>query len=385
MFRNSAVALFGRDADISAVSERLEGSGVLLVGARRIGKTELIKHIRDNPPRQLRAVRVDLEGLTDVSGAVDRVRDAFERDDMAPRKLLDRLKELRRIEVAGVLEVERRDSASNSVAPWEALEELIEAGVQKLGDKRLALFLDEVPWWLDSMRRRRPEDDDEDDGDARVRQALAQLRYLRQREGLTDRVRFVLTGSVGLAGLASAAGAAAELNDLATYELRPLAEADGMGLFESELAARGIGCTVAAAKEAYRLAGGSPHWIKQLAAKIPSGDADPAVVEEAVEQLLSPRMRHMFEDEGHAHIQRRHGTRAPALRAMLSAAAASDSGATRAAVMTAGLRAGLDGRAEGERAVMQLVDEFYLEEDGDRLRFSNPMFRRWWERFGQWR
>jgi hypothetical protein len=382
MFRNSSVALFGRDADIAAVTERLEVSGVLLVGARRVGKTELIKHIRDNPPRNLRAARVDLEGLTDLVGAVERLRDAFEREDLAPRKLLDRLKELRRVEVAGVLEVERREA---SVAPWEALEELIEASLTKLGDKRLALFLDEVPWWLDSLRRKRAEDDDDDDGDARVRQALAQLRYLRQREGLTDRVRFVLTGSVGLAGLASAAGAAAELNDLYTYELRPLAEADGMGLFDAELAARGIGCSTAAAKEAYRIAGGSPHWIKQLAAKVPSGDATPAVVDAAAEQLLSPRMRHMFDDEGHAHLQRRHGARANALRAMLSAAAASDAGAARGVVLTAGLRAGLENRADGERALMQLVDEFYLEQEGERLRFANPLFRRWWERYGQWR
>ena len=55
------------------------------------------------------------------------------------------------------------------------------------------------------------------------------------------------------------------------------------------------------------------------------------------------------------------------------------------ALVTAGLRAGLTARAEAEHAIMQLVDEFYLDTEGDRLRFSNPLFRRWWERFGHWR
>jgi len=34
---------------------------------------------------------------------------------------------------------------------------------------------------------------------------------------------------------------------------------------------------------------------------------------------------------------------------------------------------------------MQLADAFYLDEDEGRFRFQNPLFRRWWERFGHWR
>jgi hypothetical protein len=200
----------------------------------------------------------------------------------------------------------------------------------------------------------------------------------------------VLTGSVGLAGLASRVGAAAELNDLVTYELQGLAEPDGMGLFEAEVNARGVDCTAGASREAHRIAGGSPHWIKQIAAKIRGrGDAghvvDEPEVAEAIEQLLSPRMRHLFDDEGNAHLSRRHGERAPALKAMLSAASATDAGVPRATLITTGLRAGLTSRGDAERALMQLADEFYLQLEDGRYRFQNPLFRRWWERFGHWR
>ena len=57
----------------------------------------------------------------------------------------------------------------------------------------------------------------------------------------------VLTGSVGLAGLASAAGGAAEINDLTPHELAGLEEYDGMGLFAAEVNARGVDCSDAAA------------------------------------------------------------------------------------------------------------------------------------------
>ena len=126
----------------------------------------------------------------------------------------------------------------------------------------------------------------------------------------------------------------------------------------------------------------------EIAAKIPGRreeSVDEAEVDEAVEQLLSPRMRHLFDDEGNAHLQRRHGDRAPALKAMLSAASATDVGVPRATLLTAGMRGGLSGRSDAERALLQLADEFYLAQHEGRYRFQNPLFRRWWERFGHWR
>jgi hypothetical protein len=387
MLHNSRVALFGRDADAAHLIDRLETQSVLLVGPRRIGKTELLRYLCDEPPRGFTSVRIDLEGLRDVGGAVERIRDACDRRDLAPRKVIERLRELRRVEVAGVLELERDSPDIPSV--WRGLEELMEAAIGKL-DKgaRLVLMLDEVPWWLDGLRVVRPGDGDDPAtqlraGDGRVREALAQLRYLRQRDGLAPQLRMVVTGSVGIANLAAAVGAPAELNDLEPYELRPLEEHAGSALFEAELAGRGIGCTPEVAIEAQRIAGGSPHWIKQLAAKIAGGgNANAASLAEAVEQLLSPRMRHLFHDEGHAHLLRRHAELAPMLKAMLASASGSDEGVPRAIVLAAGLQAGLRGREAAERATMQLVDEFYFELRGDRLRFSNPLLRRWWQRYG---
>ena len=68
--RNEVVSLFGRDEDLAALEEQLLAGGVLLVGPRRIGKTELLKQLCRKPPRDTVPVRVDLEGLVDVAGAV---------------------------------------------------------------------------------------------------------------------------------------------------------------------------------------------------------------------------------------------------------------------------------------------------------------------------
>lgn len=363
---------------------------MLLVGPRRIGKTELLKQMVAHPPPGSRAVRVDLEGLDDVAGAVERVAEALWRSDLAPQRQMKAwLTNLRKVSLGGVVAVERGDGPPLASA-WDALEQLFDQALGHIDDGRpLIVFLDEVPWWLDGLARGRATDGSLEEraaaGRDRVRQALAQLRYLRQREGLAARLRMVFTGSVGLAGLAAAAGASAELNDLWPYELRPLDEHAGHALFEFELAARGIAVDDAVAGRACALAGGSPHWIKQLASKLrrrpePPTDDD---VTAAAEQLLSPRMRHLFQDEAQHHLERRHGDRAPLLRALLSAAAASDHGATRPALLSSGLRH-TGSRPDVERAIVQLVDEFYLDAEGDRFRFANPLFRRWWERYGHW-
>lgn len=390
MLHNGPVSLFGRDDDLAAIEESLFAGGMLLVGPRRIGKTALLEQLCQKPPRDTLPVRVDLEGLVDVPAAVERVAEALFRQKLLPQRPFEEmLAALKRVSLAGLVEVERGAPALETA--WDALESLFDAAVKKLESKqRLALFLDEVPWWLDGLRR--PQAGDEvylDDraraGDGRVRQALAQLRYFRQRDGLADRLRMILTGSVGLAGLAQAAGASAELNDLAAYELRPLDERDGSALFEYELASRGVPCGEATSHYAQRLAGGSPHWIKQIAAKIRGRDrqAGREEVDLAAEQLLSPRMRHLFQDEAYHHLDRRHGKSADLMRAVLSAASASDAGATRAALLTSGLKRARS-RAEVEQAILQLVDDFYLDGEGDRYRFANPLFRRWWERYGGW-
>lgn len=367
--------------------------GLLLVGPRRIGKTALLKYLCDRPPRGSVAVRVDLEGLDDVASAVERIAEAFWRAEVAPKKLFaERMEELRRVKVGGVFEVER-GGVDQAESAWDALEALFDDAVKRLEKKQtqLVVMLDELPWWLDALTAPRRDDGDdaetrEEAGRARARQALAQLRYLRQRDGLANRLRMVLTGSVGLSGLAFAIGASAELNDLEPFELRPLEEEDGAALFEAEVSARGMKCDDATSRKAHRLAGGSPHWIKQLAAKAKRQPAlRPDDVDASAELLLSPRLRHLFQDEAHHHLERRHGERAPLMRSLLSAASATDAGATRSALLSVGLGAG-SGRSRGdvERALVQLVDEFYLDPVEDRFRFANPLFRRWWERYGSW-
>lgn len=241
-----------------------------------------------------------------------------------------------------------------------------------------AALIEEVPWWLDALRA--------SSGDASARQALAALRHLRERDDLIGRFRMILTGSIGLAGLARSVGATAEINDLMPpLDVRPLSSAAGRALFEVVLAERRLRPTPDAAGLAMSEAGGFPHWIKLIAERCSPSEAgvvDGPQVAAACGSLLVPAMRNLFEDEGHEHLRRRHPGVARALVAVLDAASG-DRGATFSALLTAALAAQPTlSRRAAEECIYVLGDEYYLTEVEGTWRFLLPLFRSWWTRFG---
>ncbi len=189
-----------------------------------------------------------------------------------------------------------------------------------------------------------------------------------------------------MAGLAIAVGATAELNDLSPKTLAPLRPKHGAELFIREAQGLGLRVSQEAALAAHDAAGGSPHWIKQIGQQLPRSaeDLGPDAVVLAIEALLAPPLRDLFEDDLRQHLFRRHPSRADLLMAILDAAAAGSDGAPQPALVAAALQArpGLD-RRSAEEAICTLVDEFYLAGDDVWLRMANPLHQQWWAKYGR--
>ncbi|NOY27553.1 MAG: hypothetical protein GXP62_16945 [Oligoflexia bacterium] len=348
----------------------LERKSLLLYGPRRVGKSTELDRLVANPPPGRRVIRIDLEGHLHYP--------IQELAQGARRHLVD----------AGLLQLDPTDGVESvqfagfgltlneheAEDPWRTLEGDLLRAVGRSGG--LVLALDEVPWWLEAIETKL--------GAGQARAALAALRRLRQRTGLQEGLRMILTGSIGLNALAAELGASAELNDLEQAIMPPLDSAQGAALFESELTAFSLPCTPQAAQEATRLAGGSPHWIKRLASLCPTGASSAAKVEAAVEQLLTPMRRNEFRDEGREHFERRHRARMPALLAILESVSHVDKGAPKQGAINAAISALPElTHAQAMECVFLLMDEFYLRPGAaDTLDWVNPLFRRWWLLYG---
>lgn len=348
----------------------LERKSLLLYGPRRVGKSTELDRLVANPPPGRRVIRIDLEGH--LREPIQELAEAVRVHLIEARLLrLDPTDGVESVQVAGfgvtLSEQEVQD-------PWRTLEGDLVRAVERSGG--LVLALDEVPWWLEAIETKL--------GAGEARAALAALRRLRQRTGLQERLRMILTGSIGLSALAAELGASAELNDLEQATMPPLDPAQGAALFESELAALSLPCTPQAAKEAAHLAGGSPHWIRRLARLCPTGASSPAEVESAVHQLLTPMRRNEFRDEGREHFERRHRARMPALLAILESVSHMDAGAPVQGALNAAIGALPElSQAQARECVFLLMDEFYLRTgEADTLDWVNPLFRRWWLLYG---
>lgn len=200
----------------------------------------------------------------------------------------------------------------------------------------------------------------------------------------------VLTGSIGLAGLARSVGASAELDDLKVVELGPLSLEAGSALVESEVARLGTTCTKEAIRSAFTIGGGSPFWIKELASRSVAAARGQDVVDldqvhDAVTAMLDPKMRNLFADEGYEHLRRRHPEQHGMLSRILTQVAQRPEGAPREGLIAAALAEGATTRRMAEELLYILVDEFYLRFDRktDMFQFVLPLFQRWWLWYGE--
>lgn len=367
-------SLIPRTELLGRLMEALRAGSVLLHGPRRVGKSTLLEQLSMGSTHGLSCLRIDLEGFLQqpISSLTEQVRLQLRQGGLL--RDTDLAQRVQAFEIAG-LGATLAPLAARS--PWEQLQgDLIDA-MQALPAGLLVVALDEVPWWLGAI--------EDEAGAGAARGALASLRRIRQHRLLAERVRFILTGSIGLAGLAAELGASAELNDLLTVEVPPMDVDQASTLFETELSASGRTCSPEAARHAATLSGGSPHWVKRLASLIgAAGARDAAVVEAAVEALLAPSLRKELADEGREHFRRRHPTRMAAMLALLDSVSGGDLGQPVQGARNAALQAQPElNPREVDEVLYLLIDGYYLRMAADgTLEWVNPLLRRWWLKYG---
>lgn len=366
---------FPRPDVVERLRRALHRGHVSLMAPRRTGKTSLLIHLEETAPEGHPHWRINLETCARPAEWLAALMEPFVSIRPRWRSLVGQVRsQLDRfdgVEIAG-LKVRVRPSA------WQRPAEQFLGLVRDLG-LPITFLLDEFPILV-----RRAAEDDRPECEAMLRW----FREWRQRTA-DDRIRFLVTGSIGLDTVVKRHGLWDTVNDFDRVELPPLSSEDAL-LFALQLAAdNGVDLTVDAARRALELLGpGWPYAIQVFVAELQ--DAGGAVSVADVERLYRERLvdgprneyvKHMFERlrEVFSAEERRLAD------ALLGAVATRDEGLRRSELESVALSAAGDVDEDHEQRLDYVLDvlrhDGYLVRpvDGDgRTRFFSNLLRDSW-------
>lgn len=360
--------ILGRDALVEELWRNIETQSVALFSPRRVGKTSLLERMKSMAPSGWIVRKRDLEGLhtaeafarylyEDVGGLVGGTKGALKRAHAFLQGFAGS------VEIKGIKLKLPEDS-------WRRLIESLFADLQEHlegEDRHLVFFWDEFTLFLGDVAARSTATD------AMV--LLDTLRAARQRH---DRLRMVLTGSVGfhlvMRQLAKAGYRNRPINDVRTQRVPMLDLAARESLARALLLGIDATPTNAVVDRIALLSEGHPFVLQHIVDGLRGSSAiEEASVDSVFERLLSPPT---VLDLGHyaGRLTKYYDDSADLAFAVLDALAVSEGGRPLDELASA-----LGTDREGLVDVLRdLRDDDYVAVEGTNVRFGLDFVRRYW-------
>jgi hypothetical protein len=214
----SGEKFWGRDADIASFTRFLdEGAHLLLIAPRRMGKTSLMREVARRVEYRFTCLFLDLERGSTATDAIVELSLAARRHAGLARRVGEVFRGLEGIfhEIQiDDLRVKLHDALAGD---WQTKGDRILAVLAEQ-DRGTVIFIDELPILVNRLLRT--------DG-SRITpagrnaadQLMSWIRAAAQRH--QGRIRFVVSGSIGLAPVLRQAGLSATMNSFTPFELAP--------------------------------------------------------------------------------------------------------------------------------------------------------------------
>lgn len=226
-------AMFGRKKIVKQIWKVLIKGSVLFVAERRVGKTTVLNHLRDNPNSDYIVIYSDVEGVVTPLEFVEKIL----RSLSAHLNLKDNVK-IQGWEVF-------KDILGSIKFPgvkknWKPLLEKALTTICSNTDKKVLFLWDEIPYMLQKIHHH------ESKSGSVENNALEILDILRALRHSNSNLRMVFTGSVGLHHVLAeiSRGVSAEpTNDMQTIPLEPLVPLEAQEMVNYLLEKEGVTIT----------------------------------------------------------------------------------------------------------------------------------------------
>ncbi len=387
---------FDRETETARMPGNLERGNVLMLAPRRVGKTSLILRAQEMAPSWgYQAAYLTAAKAKDETGFVEQLVKAARLIPEAKsvvRQIEDGLlaRLLKRVESVEAFKAGVSLRAAHE-SGWTQVGEALIEGLEAVTGQRWLFMVDELPVFVLKLLRR-------EDGRERVEQFLDWFRSLRQQSETTERVRWVLAGSIGLDTVTARLGLGDTINDLHVVHLGSF-DRDTADAFIRELA-RSYSLVLpdeARGRLLDRIGWLIPFHLQiafgELLSLAPNDDgsrttADTlyevsvAEIDTAVEALLAPAKRGFYFDYWRQRLDEELGKPDNGLaRRLLGAAARDPEGASKqtlSQLLTSELGDAQE-RSERLRFLLDVLerDGYWVEADG-RYRFRSPLAQAYW-------
>ncbi|MEZ4296364.1 MAG: hypothetical protein R3B70_15440 [Polyangiaceae bacterium] len=377
---------YDREREVQKLWQHLANDDVLLLAPRRVGKTSVMYRLREGAPE--RGVVASYLSVADADSEIGFVRQlldaviAIEPAKVRVEKLADSglgrfFQRITKVGVLGV-SVELQDSVASH---WREAGEALISVLAETSQSTL-LLIDELPVFVLALARQDP-------SGARAADFLGWLRKLREAQATTERVRWLLAGSIGLDTVARRLRLSKTIGDLYVYStLGPFARETALSFLE-ELAQSHMVPLSDEVKQHLcdRLDWLLPYHLQLAFSELRDhvGDhqctATVEVIDEVYEKMLAkrPYFDH-WEQRLHDELGQPDSRHAVEL---LNAAARDPNGAS-IATLQATLAKHFQDPEQRDEHLTYLIDvlrgDGYLTPDGERLRFCSPLLRDYWSR-----
>ena len=199
-------------------NELKKGNSVLLAAPRRVGKTSIMRYMEQNPVENYKLIFENIQGINSGDEFFERIYTmlltCLSRTQKAKNwfKNFKKSKTIKKIGKDGI-EFENRPTDF-----WKAINDLLIKINRNQDIENIVLLLDELPEVLFNINKTNNKD---------AISILKKLRHWRQQPEMNKKVKFVLTGSVGIHYVVDRIEKRnSDLNDLSNVDFKALTDSE---------------------------------------------------------------------------------------------------------------------------------------------------------------
>ncbi|WP_218689951.1 hypothetical protein [Psychrobacter sp. BF1] len=383
---------FPRPADEKKLWRHLsDGAHILLLAPRRVGKSSMITHIKNNPNSGYAVIYVFVQACDSEQSFYQKMLREIYRSEHIKKseKIKNKLSEWARsinfsLSVSPTnLEVELgEDKGVPKLITYEMIRDVLYESL-KLSEDTIIIAIDEFPDVLERIS--------EEQGKKGVEQFLSGIRALCQDPEFNEKVQFILTGSIGLDTLAEKLAVTDLINMLVNMSVRPFKDAQAMEFINFYLKKHcpNIILNIEAQQAIIDGVGWNmPYYLGLVCSQLidifdeEERQIEYSDIKVAIDNLFSPDMKTVF-SHWRDRLNRLESSERSYAKQVLDLVSRDNTDVTYGEIFNLSQHSDFKDTINSRYVINCLLHDGYLyQPDDDIYQFTSPLLKRWWGRYG---